>query len=209
MEPLLDQSSEVSLRKPLSSFGDVEIQLKQYCLQAMSGDQEQYVRFLELTADLLRRYLGKLSRGRSSKGEFVEDLVQEVLISIHEKLGTYRRDLPIIPWIFGIARYRLIDFLRSESRTKTGERIEREIRDLFHQPVELAEDSLARSQELEILMRPLSSHQKDVLLLAKVHELSLCEIGKVYGMTVGAVKVTIHRALSKVRAAGGIEENED
>jgi RNA polymerase sigma factor (sigma-70 family) len=42
----------------------------------------------------------------------VEDLVQEVLLTIHLKRGTWDQSRPIGPWVAAIARNKLIDVLR-------------------------------------------------------------------------------------------------
>jgi RNA polymerase sigma-70 factor (ECF subfamily) len=41
-----------------------------------------------------------------------EDIVQEVLLTIHLKRGTWDQSRPIGPWIAAIARNKLIDILR-------------------------------------------------------------------------------------------------
>jgi RNA polymerase sigma-70 factor (ECF subfamily) len=42
----------------------------------------------------------------------VEDLVQETLLAIHVRRHTYDPDQPFTPWVYAIARYKLIDYLR-------------------------------------------------------------------------------------------------
>ena len=58
------------------------------------------------TCGLLRRRLSQYL------GE-VEDLVQETLLAIHNQRHTYRPDMPVTAWAHAIARYKLIDWLRS------------------------------------------------------------------------------------------------
>ena len=45
----------------------------------------------------------------------VEDLVQECLLAMHNKRHTYQSDQPLTAWVHAIARYKLIDLLRSKS----------------------------------------------------------------------------------------------
>ena len=44
-----------------------------------------------------------------------EDLVQETLIAIHSRRATYDPGQPFTAWVYGIARYKLIDEFRRES----------------------------------------------------------------------------------------------
>lgn len=41
-----------------------------------------------------------------------EDLVQECLLALHLKSHTYDAHLPFEPWLYAVARYKLIDLLR-------------------------------------------------------------------------------------------------
>ena len=73
----------------------------------IAGNQGDYAKFLESTIPLLRRIVG----GRIAVSD-VEDVVQEVLISIHKARHTYDGKRPIMPWVVAIARFRLSDHLR-------------------------------------------------------------------------------------------------
>jgi RNA polymerase sigma-70 factor, ECF subfamily len=42
----------------------------------------------------------------------VDDLLQEILLSIHKSRHTYNNDRPFRPWVFTIAKFRLLDHLR-------------------------------------------------------------------------------------------------
>src|SRR3546814_18114776 len=45
-----------------------------------------------------------------------EDIVQETLLAIHMKRHTWRDDAPVTPWLYAIARYKLIDAFRRRGR---------------------------------------------------------------------------------------------
>ena len=53
-----------------------------------------------------------MARRRIEHGVDPEDVVQETLLAIHLKRHTWRADGPVLPWVFAIARYKLIDHLR-------------------------------------------------------------------------------------------------
>src|SRR5690606_25837461 len=71
-------------------------------LAGQDGDQTAYRSFLEETSHDVRRFL--LRRIPASD---VDDVLQEILVSLHKARHTYDGERPILPWIFAIARFRL------------------------------------------------------------------------------------------------------
>jgi RNA polymerase sigma-70 factor (ECF subfamily) len=67
-----------------------------------------------------KRQLSRTGRGPTD----VEDLVQETLIALHKRRHTYDRSQPLTPWVYAIARYRLIDYLRRSKLSLTDIPIE-------------------------------------------------------------------------------------
>lgn len=84
-----------------------EMHLKSLFVAGQDGDGRAYRTFLSELSTHLRGYLrGRLQR---QPGE-IEDLLQEVLLAIHNGRHTYRSDQPLTAWVFAIARYKLTDF---------------------------------------------------------------------------------------------------
>ena len=151
---------------------------------------------------MLRSYLKKsVGSGRVSH-EQIEDLVQDVLMAVHQKRGTYRTDLPIQPWLFTIARYRLIDSYRAEGRKPIVLSFEDEL-GLVDNIADSAHngdtDSSSDKRDVDALLSSLTEKQRTALHLAKVEELPLAEVSSRMNMSLSAVKVTIHRALATLR----------
>jgi RNA polymerase sigma-70 factor, ECF subfamily len=165
--------------------------------KGLEGDREAYEKFLLKVASIVRGYLFNNLSKANRTDERVEDLVQDVLLSIHRKKHLYRLDLPVIPWLFTIARYRLIDHWRAEMKRPPSV----EWAEDFDPPAP-ADGSLSDSQlfELEELLEGLSSKQKQILILAKAEKIPLADIARQFDMSLSAVKVTVHRALRKVRS---------
>src|SRR5260370_38334912 len=58
-------------------------------------------------------------RGRARAGQPVdqsEDIVQDILLAVHLKRHTWDVSAPFAPWLFAIARNKLIDALRRRGR---------------------------------------------------------------------------------------------
>src|SRR3990170_5660363 len=80
---------------------------------AILGDEKAYGDFLQEAACLVR---GLARRKIVQGGIDPEDIVQETLLAIHLKRHTWRQDAPIMPWLYAIAKYKLIDAFRHRGR---------------------------------------------------------------------------------------------
>src|SRR6266496_2545904 len=78
----------------------------------LTGEAAAHRTLLDRLSGHLRAYFkGRLARiGRSATE--AEDLVQEALLAIHIQRHTYDPAEPFTPWVYAIARYKLIDQLR-------------------------------------------------------------------------------------------------
>ena len=83
---------------------------------AVSGDDAAYHRLLKAVTPVLR---AAARRGLARSGQPVdqsEDIVQDILLAVHLKRHTWDADAPFGPWLFAIARNKLIDALRRRGR---------------------------------------------------------------------------------------------
>src|SRR5262245_9903791 len=81
---------------------------------AQSGDAGAYTGLLAEIAPRIRRVVR--SQRRFLSNEDIEDLVQEVLLSMHAVRATYDPDRPFMPWLMAITRNRLADSARRHAR---------------------------------------------------------------------------------------------
>jgi RNA polymerase sigma-70 factor, ECF subfamily len=172
-----------------------EERLRNLLAAGLAGDTAAYRLFLsELTAHLrafLRRRLARLP-------EEVEDLVQELLVAIHNQRHTYRAEQPLTAWIHAIARYKVIDLLRRRSRT-----------DLLHDPldanaelfVDVHSEAAEARYDIAKLLQVLPDRQRLPILYVKIEGATVADTAKRTGMSESAVKVGIHRGLKALAAA--------
>lgn len=165
---------------------------------ALAGDAEAYRALLDDCRALLERYLYRVLErmGRSGSGH-LDDLVQEALLAMHEKRHTYDRDQPFLPWLFAIARYKAIDFGRRQ-------RV-RSIEVALPSPEDFGVTSNDTSvgPDLQKLLATLPDRQRRAIELVKLEGLSVEEAARALGSTDGALKVTVHRALARLRKEAG------
>jgi len=168
-----------------------ESELRALMLASSDGDAAAYRTLLERLGGQLRAYFkGQLNRINRGAVE-AEDLVQEALLAIHTRRHTYDPSQLFTPWVYAIARYKFIDYLR---RTKvsakdipvdeTGELTARD----DHGPVE-------SSLDLDRLLTGLSPKVKQIIQYVKLDGLSVSEAATRCGMSESAVKVSVHRGL--------------
>ena len=171
-----------------------EDQLRDLLILALAGDSRAYQAFLrELTVHLrafLRKRLARLP-------EEVEDLLQELLLAIHNQRHTYDRSRPVTAWVRAIARYKLIDLLRRRSRIE-------ELHDQFDDDSELFAHCVQQTTDARLdiaaLLQILPDRQRLPILYVKVEGASIADAAARTGMSVSAVKVSIHRGLKMLSA---------
>lgn len=155
----------------------------------MAGDETAYAVFLERVAAILRGYC----RRRTGPGGIEpEDVVQETLLAIHLKRHTWRQDELILPWIYAIVRYKLIDAFR-----RHGKRVEVDIADFAET---LAEPTVEAPHERDVgrALEALSPVQRSVVASISVDGASIGETAAALGMNETAVRVALHRGLKAI-----------
>jgi RNA polymerase sigma-70 factor (ECF subfamily) len=161
--------------------------------RAQKGDEAAYAAALRLIAERLRGYF---KRRLSSLSDETEDLVQETLIALHAKRGTYDPALPVANWVFAIAGYKLVDFWRRHGR-----------REALHQPLDLTDETVfadetskdvAAEHDVHILLDQLPAQQRSAILLTRIEGLSMSEASNRSGVSVAALKVQVHRGLKRL-----------
>jgi len=166
---------------------DIEARMKGLMLRGLDGDATAHATLLSELSRYLRSFLAR-RLGRDAAD--LEDLVQEVLLAIHLKRETYDRAQPFTSWAYTIARYKMIDHLR-RSHVRRTEMLD-EASDLFAS--EEADEGDAKL-DLDRVLAELSPKQRSLLEDVKIRGLSMREAGEKAGISEGAAKISVHRAL--------------
>lgn len=129
-----------------------------------------------------------------------EDLLQETFLRVYLHRETYRPTATFRTWLFTIARNLAVDQLRRGGIAweRPGEDQRAEVPDSSPSPLRRVE-AAERLEELENALRQLPPGQREVLLLSRYAGLSHAEIAQVTGSSPEAVRVALHRALSRLR----------
>ena len=178
---------------------DVEETLRASFVLALAGDAGAYVAFLTQSGAHLRAYFRR--RLMTSPNE-VEDLVQETLLALHNRRHTYQTTQRLTPWLYAIARYKLIDLLRTQSPRRQLEVSFDD--DEGASELLTADASPAESRrDLLKLLDTLPDRHRLPIVLVKLEGRSVAEAALATGMSEAAIKVGIHRGLKKLAAEAG------
>ena len=168
--------------------------------QAQGGSEGAYLRLLQELPAVIGRMIRRQMAGASSSDQ--EDLLQEILISVHTARASYDPTRPFIPWLKAIVANRAIDFIRRQRRHPSG-----------YAPIEamaadIADDSvggaMARYDAVDALqkaIRQLPDGQRSAIELLKLREMSLREAAATTGMSISALKASVHRAVRTLRVS--------
>lgn len=158
------------------------------------ADAEAATKLIALVSPPMYQFYLANVRDRS----LAEDLLQDFWLRVHNARHTYRRGEPVLPWIYAIARRVRIDQYR-RTRGRKNHEIQSE-----RLPDKAADErQIGSLPNLVDLLKTLPAAQREVILLLKVSGLTLEEVARATGSTVGAVKQKAHRAYEKLRKLFG------
>ena len=145
---------------------------------------------------MLAKYIeNSFTRFGFAAGSGQEDVLQEILLAIHVKRHTYDPEQFFLPWMYAVARYKLIDYLRKNKTLNAALSLESELEHIES----LAVLDTTAELDLEKLLEVLSEKQQTVLRLVKVEGLSIEEAARKTGFSESDIKVTVHRAIKTLQ----------
>jgi RNA polymerase sigma-70 factor (ECF subfamily) len=168
--------------------------------RAQGGDKAAYDTLLRECANIARRVLRRRFPVLGSAD--AEDLVQDILLSLHGVRATFDARRPFVPWLLAIIRNRAADAARSYARRTGREITVAEYPETFDtSEANTVGEGYGDTEELRQAVQRLPEGQRVAIELLKLKEMSLKEASEKSGMTVGALKVATHRATHALRAA--------
>lgn len=190
--------SAYAMSRPTEMTDSTDAHLAALMVAAQGGDQRAY-------QALLRGCLPVATitvRRQGVPPDRVDDVVQDVLLTIHRARATYDPARPFLPWLRAIAQRRAIDALRSHFRTSAREVFDEDA--YLNHPAGTLEadhaiDQSDRARVLRAAIETLPPGQRQAVELLALNERSLDEAAGSTGRTKGALKVNLHRAIAALR----------
>jgi RNA polymerase sigma-70 factor (ECF subfamily) len=163
---------------------------------AIAGDQGAYRRLLEEISAPVRG-MARAAFARAKLGDAdIEDAVQETLLAIHLKRHTWDPGQKLAPWVYAIARHKIVDSLRRRGRQRV-EPLD-DFQEFLAAPE--GEDPHALS-DARRLLETLAPRQRDIVTSISLDGQSIAATAARLSMSEVAVRVALHRALKSLGAA--------
>jgi len=138
-----------------------------------------------------------------------EDLTQEVMIKVNDALPKFRGESQLSTWMYRIATNVALDRLRSPSHKQVirncSDTAEAELEDgnpLTGEKTSLMEPQIFRREMNECIhgfIQKLPENYRVALVLSEFEELRDGEIAETLGISIGTVKIRLHRAKEKLK----------
>lgn len=173
----------------------------EWAQQAQAGDQKVYS---QLLTDIVPYIRGILAPGLSNP-DWIDDITQEVLISVHKSLHTYSPDRAFCPWLRAIISFRRTDFLRRYYSKRGDKKVDIENLDFQTEHVTKSEYA-GELKDIERALQGLPEDQRIIFQRMKIEGYTAREVAKEMDMSVSAVKVSAHRTAKKLK--GMLSEDE-
>jgi RNA polymerase sigma-70 factor, ECF subfamily len=145
---------------------------------------------------MIRRLASRGFAHHKLSPEDVEDVMQETLLALHLKRHTWDECQPLLPWVHAIARNKVIDNLRRRGRGT-------------YLPIDDVRDSLADDQQpgemnnvdAEKIICRLKGREREIVQAISMEGKSARQVAQRLGISEGAVRVALHRALRSLARA--------
>jgi RNA polymerase sigma-70 factor (ECF subfamily) len=174
--------------------------LERLVAAAVRGDAGAKQRLLVEIHPLVLRYCrGRLGRQETVIGS-ADDVAQEVCLAVVGALPNYTiKGLSFRAFVYGIAAHKVTDAFRAIGRNKSEPMAELPDTAVLHDGPEQRLLAGELAERLSGMLHRLTPRQREVLILRIVAGLSAEEVAHIVGSTPGAVRVTQHRALNRLR----------
>jgi len=177
--------------------------LTQAMTAAQGGDRVAYELVLRDCVPVVRR----IARAQGADANVLDDVVQDVLITLHGARATFDPSRSFVAWLTAITQRRTIDVLRKQGR--------RTVREVYaplaaeSHPADANPEAdavlVSEARELRTAVATLPEGQREAVEALALEENSLDDASKRTGRTKSALKVNLHRAIKTLRVRFGVE----
>jgi RNA polymerase sigma factor (sigma-70 family) len=164
---------------------------------AQAGDRAAYAALLRECIPVIRRVAT-----RRAPADRIDDVVQDVLLTLHNARHTYDPSRSFTAWLTVISDRRAIDLMRRVVRDNSRE-VHAPLQ--YEQHPDLDADPAAprartdAAQQVRQAVETLPQRQREAVQHVVLSERSLKETSAITGQSEGSIKVSLHRALHALR----------
>jgi RNA polymerase sigma-70 factor (ECF subfamily) len=150
------------------------------------------------------RFVWRTVRRLGIEGAQVDDVVQEVFVVVHRRLGDFEGRSTAKTWLYGIVRRVIADHRRTLRRKPLDTAPDGEGIDAASAPEEGPEASAEQAERVRLLHQLLSQlddAKREVFILAELEGLTLAEIAEALGVNANTVASRLRAARREFEAA--------
>ena len=186
-----------------ASRADLDRRLSAAMAAAQGGDRAAYETVLRDCVPVVQR----IARRQGAAADFVDDVVQDVLVTIHGARATYDPSRSFVAWLTAITQRRTIDILRKRGRQGAREIHAPEAFETRAGEDDPEREAVANSEaaQLRAFVAELPEGQREAIDALALEEKSLEDASKATGRTKTSLKVNLHRAIKTLRARMGVD----
>jgi RNA polymerase sigma-70 factor (ECF subfamily) len=186
-----------------ASRAELDRRLSAAMTAAQGGDRLAYETVLRDCVPVVQR----IARRQGASADFLDDVVQDVLVTIHGARATYDPSRSFVAWLTAITQRRTIDILRKRGRQGVREVHAPEAFETRAGEDDPERETVARSEaaQLHAFVAELPAGQREAVEALALKEKSLEDASKATGRTKTSLKVNLHRAIKTLRARMGVD----
>lgn len=128
-----------------------------------------------------------------------DEIVQEVLIVLFNKLKTFKFESSLYTWIYAVTNTRSINYLRKRSLKNFFSLDEISDSKIYDEDVIENIEDKRKLEIIEKAIQKLPIKQREVFIMRNYDDLSYNEISQITGKSVGALKANHFHALGKIK----------
>lgn len=156
--------------------------------EAQEGNSTSYETLLAEVYMFLESYLNSKVYNKSQ----IDDVIQEVILAIHNSRHTFDCSKSFMSWLLAIAHYKVSDHLRYQFKQKT-----QELEDSIIDANSDALTALIENQSIQLLHQAideLDQKPRQIIKLLKIEGFKISEVANKLNLSESNVKIIAHRA---------------
>ncbi|MBU2957809.1 sigma-70 family RNA polymerase sigma factor [Paracoccus sp. C2R09] len=158
---------------------------------ANAGDGAAFARFLMQITPVIRGIIR--ARAVTMGPDEHEDILQEVLLAVHLKRGTWQGDRPVRPWLYAVARHKIVDAFR-----RRGSAVHVPIETFAETLPEDRSDEPMAARDAAAMLSQIDERSAQIVRAIAIEGENAETAGERVGISAGAARVTMHRAMKRL-----------
>ncbi len=170
---------------------------KKIIKKARKGDQEAFGQLYDKYISGIYRFVFFRINDKSE----TEDLTQQVFLKAWQNVSSFKikKEAKFSSWLYRIAKNLIIDYYRTAKDHINIDDIKYDQQFAISYKLEEKIDNLTKFKQVKKSLTILTEDEQDVIIMKFVEEFSNEEIAQALDKSRGAVRVTQHRALKKIK----------